>query len=491
MASSRRSPPADGHPRAGGDPRHPRAGGDPRHPRASGDPVAAAVDAALARHLQPGARLLVALSGGRDSIVLADALLRTAPARGIALAAMHVHHGLSPNADRWAAFCTAWCRDRALPLDVARVDASPARARSSSPEAAAREARYRALAAQAGATGARAVALAHHADDQAETLLLQLARGAGPRGLASMAEWREDAQAAGRPPADEGVVPLAWFRPLLGLPRPAIEAAVAARALTFVDDESNQADRHRRNALRRHVVPALRELAPGYPLTLARAAALAAEAADLADDLAAIDAEGALEGGTLAAARLAALPPPRARNLLRWFLRTKGLATPSAARLAAMLDQLAHAARDARVSLPHDGRVIARHGGRVHVHVPLPPPYALDWQGERLLALPHGRLGFEPAPAGEGPRLVLPAQDGMRWTVRSRRGGERFRPHPGGAERRLKSLLQQSGMPAWQRDALPLLFHGERLAAVPGIGVDAGLRAAPDAPGLALVWQPA
>jgi tRNA(Ile)-lysidine synthase len=323
--------------------------------------VRAAVARALARDAAGASAVVVALSGGRDSVALLDATLAAATPRGLRVTAAHVHHGLSRDADRWARFCDELCRARGIAFAVTRVTVRPTRADGL--EAAARAARYRALAAMAKAQGADAVALAHHADDQAETLLLQLARGAGPAGLAAM-------------PARRTAGALAWLRPLLDVPRAAIDAYVARHALAFVDDDSNASDRHRRNALRHTVVPALAAIAPGYPRTLARAATLQGEAAALADDLAELDASRAFDGRTLARDALAALAPHRARNLLRWFLREHGMRPPSAARLAAMLAQLAHARPGARIELRHEGRAIGVRAGRIVVAAPAADPRA-------------------------------------------------------------------------------------------------------------------
>jgi tRNA(Ile)-lysidine synthase len=212
------------------------------------------------------------------------------------------------------------------------------------------------------------IALAHHADDQAETMLLQLMRGAGPPGLAGMPLHRSPA--AGPP----------LLRPLLAVSRGAIDAYAQARGLAFVDDESNANTGVKRNFIRHEIAPRLARAFPGYPATLVRAAAHQADAARLADDLARLDAANAIaadvvRGMLLDRGLLIGLfrrAPYRARNLLRWFIVEHGLRAPSAARLAAMLDQLVHAAPDSRVRLPHDGAEIGFHRRRIVVH---PPPW--------------------------------------------------------------------------------------------------------------------
>jgi len=436
--------------------------------------VRSAVQGALAALVPANATIAIALSGGRDSVVLLDALCATAPAGDHLLHAIHVHHGLSQHATDWQLFCEELCATRRVPLTVRMVEV-PRRAQASL-ENDARRLRYAALAEAAHAVDARFVALAHHRDDQAETLVLQLLRGAGPHGLAAMSELRQDAR---------GVT---WWRPLLDVSRASIDTYASTAGLRWVDDESNADTRHRRNAVRHRVMPVLTEVAADAAATLARAAAHQAEAAHLADDLAALDAAAALDGDTLDRAALAALPGHRARNVLRWFLRQRDLPAPSTARLAAMLAQLTQARGDARVRLAHAGVELGVHRGRIVVHAPSPPPFAMAWDIHAELALPHGRLV---ATRVEGDGVDLARIGSVPLTVRSREGGERLslgrnRPH-----RPLKVILQDAGMPVWDRQSLPLVYCGTDLVVVPGIGVAAEWQCAAGAPGITVAWHPA
>lgn len=432
------------------------------------DRLRTAVAAALAA-LPAQATVAVALSGGRDSVALLDVLGKLA----VPLRAFHVHHGLSPHAAEWAAFCETLCAQRGVPCTVHRV--SVPRAPQASLEGEARRVRYAALAATAREHGIRYVGLGHHRDDQAETLLLQLLRGAGPHGLAAMPALRDDAR---------GVV---WWRPLLGVSRADIDGYVQREDLRFVDDESNAHLHYTRNAVRHVVMPVLAQVAGNAPATLARAAANQAEAAHLMDDLARVDARDAYDGASLARAALAALPPHRARNLLRWFLRQRGLAMPSSARLAAMHDQLAGARPDARVRIAHAGAEIGVYQDRIRVHPSPPPAYEIAWSGEPELRLPHGRLAFGRA-HGEG--IAADRIAGRVVRVRPRAGGERLQLAANRPRRALKSILQDAGVPPWERQRVPLVYCGDALAAVAGIGVDAAFAAAPGAPGITLTWLP-
>jgi tRNA(Ile)-lysidine synthase len=431
-----------------------------------------AVAGMLREQVPVDAGIVLGLSGGRDSVVLLDAL--AAVADGRTLVAAHVHHGLSAHADEWATFCAGLCTQRGIAYRERRITIQ--REPRQSLEGEARRMRYAALADIAGAEQVGFVALAHHRDDQAETLLLQLLRGAGPHGLAAM------------PPVRVGASGIAWLRPLLGVTRADIDAYAARRALAWVEDDSNARDAHLRNALRHRVIPALAALAPAYGTTLHRAAAHQAEAARLADDLAALDASAAAgDGATLDRATLAALPPHRARNLLRWFLRRCELPAPSTARLDAMLVQLRTARADAQVRLAHAGVEVGVHRGRVVVHATPASAFDLAWQGEDELLLPHGVLTFQRVD-GAGVDAARLQAEAVR--VRSRAGGERIQVRPEGPRRALKALLREAAIAPWERDAWPLVYCGTVLAAVPGILVAGPFRAAPDRPGVDIAWRP-
>ena len=440
---------------------------------ASMNAVHAAVVQALDAHVPAGAPIAVALSGGRDSVVLFDALAQVAPARGHRLSAIHVHHGLSPNADAWQRFCTDMCAARRVAISIRAVDVG--RTPRTSLEAEARRARYAALAEAATTDGVHCIGLAHHRDDQAETLLLQLLRGAGPHGLAGMAPARADSR---------GVT---WWRPLLDTPRSAIDDYALAAGLRWIDDESNAQLRHLRNAVRHAVMPTLAQVFPNPSATLARAAAHQAEAAQIADDLAAIDACGISDGTSLDRFALAVLPPHRARNLLRWFLRQQGLPSPPAARLAAMVAQLRTLRGDSNVRVAHGGVELGIHRGRVALHAGRPPAFDVRWRGESELALPHGRLMFART---DGAGIDEQAMAGGPIHVRLRIGGERLQLAPNRPRRALKSILQDMGMPAWERQALPLVFCGDTLAAAAGIGIDTAFQAAPGHAGVTIAWHP-
>ncbi len=427
------------------------------------------VEARIAIHVPAGARICVGYSGGLDSTVLLQLFARLRERHAFDLAAVHVHHGLSSNADGWAAHCEARARALAVPLAIERV-----RVDRDSPlgiEAAARAARYAAYA----RSGAPFVALAHHLDDQAETVLLQLLRGSGLKGLAAMAE---------RLPLAGTEVTL--LRPLLEVPREALRDYASANALQWIDDESNDSMDIDRNALRITIVPLLAERFPAWRATLARSARHAASAERLLAQIAAADV-----GDVFSGEGLAALDPDRRANALRFFLAARGLAMPSEARLADIARQLAGARDDAQVRIEHDGHWIVRHRGAISVVdcANAEGPWSRAWHGEAEVALgaPRGHVHFT-ASRGEGI-----AQSGLRdgrWRFAAREGGEHMRLDARRPTRTLKNLLQEHGVPAWQRPLLPLLFHGDELVWVPLVGIAADHRCPPGEAGFLPSWSP-
>ncbi len=435
------------------------------------DALAARVDVALRGQVRRDAHLHVGLSGGIDSVVLLQVLARDLCWPLTRLSAVHVNHQLSPQALSWAAFCTRFCRRLGVPLHIATVDV----ARGNSTEAAARAARYGVFA----ATGAKLVVLAHNRDDQAETVLLQLLRGTGPMGLAAMPELKAATQ--GMP---------AVLRPLLDVPRTDIAAYARAHRLRWVEDESNRDRAYLRNFLRHDILPALSAKVPGTSATLARAARYQAEAADLLDALAQQD-FGRSKMTTLPVVRLARLDAPRARNLLRYFLRMNGVAMPDAVRLDELLRQATGARPDARVSVALGPVEIKRFHGHLHVVRPLSRPVTeleWTWDGRGTLLIPElgGALRLiRRRGAGIDAQLLRDAV----LTVRTRRGGESLRLNPGARRRTVRNLLQEAAIAPWVRDRLPCIFVNGALACITGLGVDSAFRAGPDTTGMLPVWK--
>jgi len=450
--------------------------------------------------IPPRSAILIGLSGGMDSVVLLHLLHRLAPRFSWRLSTLHVHHGISPNAGVWADFCAGLCAELGIPLHIEHVDIAPLREHGI--EAAARKLRHAAFARQS----CDFVALAHHADDQAETLLLQLLRGSGVRGAAAMpvlsrvegpvlssverpvlsrAEGPFIGGAASITPsplAGEGRGEGAahrTLRPLLDLPRAALLGYAHEHGLHWVEDESNADDSYPRNFLRHRALPLLEERFSACRITLARSARHFAEASELLDDLAKIDGEGAMFDDALSVAALRALTPPRAKNLLRYFLHLRGAPMPQTAQLDDMLHQLCEARQGASVCVQYGAWEVHRYRDRAYVSQALGEfdrDLVLPWCGESELdwSALGVRLNFvETLGGGIGAEKLRRAPV----TLRSRNGGETLRPHPNAAKRSLKNLLQEHGVPPWRRERLPLVYCGDELVCVVGVAIAAEYQA--------------
>lgn len=428
------------------------------------------------------AAVAVAASGGRDSTALLHATARAARDLGLDVHALHVHHGLVPEADDWLsdlqARCAHW-RRAGLPLHFHATRLSGAPARGESVEAWARTGRYRALATMAREAGCSLVMLAHHRRDQAETLLLQALRGGGPTGLAAMPRRAERAG-------------LVWARPWLDHPREAIEAYVRRHRLRFVDDASNADERFARNRLRRAVWPALVAAFPEAEAQLAAAAQAVADAAAVLDERARDDHAEVVEAGRLNVARWQALPAPRRRLVLQAWLQ--GAAGRAPRTLVQRLADELPAARSGEWPAP--GGVCRLYRGSLVFETrasvaatPAVPPSALR--------LDLSKPGRHLLPAWGGTLVVRRCREGgiaavrlRQAELRARAGGESFQAAPRATARSLKKQYQAAGVPEWQRGG-PLVFEGDGLLFVPGLGVDARARAAAGAPQCRLDWEPA
>jgi tRNA(Ile)-lysidine synthase len=417
----------------------------------------------------------VAYSGGVDSHVLLHALATLRPLPGTQVGAVHVNHGLQADAGRWQEHCRTVCRDLGIPCVDLRVDARAAAGES--PEAAARQARYRVL--QDWLPAGHCLLTAQHRDDQAETLLLQLLRGSGVRGLAAM------------PPAaafGEGHL----LRPLLACSRASLLAYARRHALEWVEDPSNTDTGLDRNYLRHRVLPVLRERWPAMSETLARSAGHCAEAAGLLADQAMQDIAALSQGvsDTLPAAGLRQLPPARRRNALRHWLAERAGTAPSAAVLSRVNDDILDSRVDAQPCVRFGRYEVRRYRDQLYLVPRSPEPLpdrVLEWDVDGALALPAaGGVLTASEACGNGIRR---SAVGGSLQVSFRRGGERCRPAGRQHHHALKKLLQEQGVPPWERRRLPLIYIGDRLAAVAGLWVCEPFSAAPGEDGLLVHWQ--
>jgi tRNA(Ile)-lysidine synthase len=415
-------------------------------------------------------RIAVAFSGGLDSTVLAHALLKSRR-KFARLRLLHVDHGLQQASAGWARHCAQLARRWRVPIVVMR--ASIARQKGESPEAVARAARYALL--ERALEPGEVLVTAQHQDDQAETLLLQLFRGAGVAGLAAM-------------PAIAPFGPGRIARPLLGESRAELADYASRHDLEWIEDPSNVETRFARNFLRHRVMPVIREKWPFVDSSLATSARYMGDALRLLDAAARADLMRAMDGGGLNVAVLRALTASRRRNVLRAFIVSAGTDAPSSAQMMEIAGSLLVARTDAQPEVRWSGAVIRRRAGRLELEVTSHD--RVEKKFENTLKSWHWKDEREFIANGAGDRLSVIADSAGpidldllpdAITLRPRQGGESIRLAAGARTQSLKKLLQAARISVEQRARLPLLFAGEgpkgRLIAVGDRWVDASIAA--------------
>lgn len=439
-------------------------------------PPSARLAVLLERELpRTAAGLVVGLSGGKDSAcLLALVAGLSAGRRAPPVRAVHVDHGLQRAAAEFRRVCAALCARLGVPLAILAVPVELGR--GVSVEAAARAARYAAL--RGALRPGECLLTAHQAEDQAETVLLQALRGAGPAGLAGMPRRR--AFGAG-----------VHLRPFLEVPRRELERCADALGLETIADPMNRDERFDRAYLRHRVWPALERRWPGAAGALGRVARHAADAQHLLGEIADADLVGLRDGDALSIPRLRALAPARRANVLRRWIAERTM-PPSAARLAEALRQCLEARGDQRPAVLWGGQALRRYRDRIYLtpaHLPrLGAPLAWTPAVQPTLELGAGlgRLRWVERPGGLALDRLPPTL-----SVERRRGGERLKIGPRAATHTVQHLCQTDGVLPWMRDALPFVYAGGRLIAVGDRWSDALARAPRGAPGAALAWDDA
>ncbi|KAB2966823.1 tRNA lysidine(34) synthetase TilS [Zoogloea sp.] len=419
----------------------------------------------------PFPRLRVGFSGGLDSTVLLHVLAGLREELGFVLSATHVSHGLVAGAEVWGEHCRAVCAGLHVPFEALGVQVD--RRHPGGLEAAARDARRRAL----SPSGDDAlVVLAQHRNDQAETVLFRLLRGAGVKGAAGMRSFA---------PGGEGG---AVWRPLLDVPRAALLAYAQGHGLGWIEDPSNEDEAFSRNFLRLRVLPLIATRFPSATASLARSGRLFDEGAGLLDELADMDlARLRLADGRYGVEPARALSGSRLRNVLRRLLALAGETLPDEERLCELERQfrLPSAMEGWRGELGGVAVCVYRAAWWVERRRTGDAPEACLWTGQASLSWCGASLQFL-ATRGEG--LAAARLLAGRCELRRRGGGERMALQPGGSSRSLKNLFQEAGVPPWLRAGLPLLWVDGQLAWAAGVGVAAAFRCPPGEAGILPQW---
>jgi tRNA(Ile)-lysidine synthase len=393
--------------------------------------------------------LCVGFSGGPDSTALLHALAQLPEARDRGLRAIHVDHGLHADSAAWSRQCADFCAALDLPLTTVRVQVDTGRGEGI--EAAARHARRKAFAEHLVEN--EWLLLAHHRDDQVETVLLKLLRGAGPEGLGGMRERR---------PFGHGTL----WRPLLETPRAVLLNYLTEKDLSSIDDPANDDPGFSRNRVRHVLLPVIAKHWPNADASILHAARLCRDTADYVWG----EADTALAGlwrdaGTLDTAGWLALPDALRAPTLDTWLRARGCAVPPDASRAELERQTARASGDRMPRVAWPGAEVRAWDGRLHALPPLAPPpveWQARWNGASLdLPADCGSLRLE-AEHSDAASTRLPHP----LSVRFRHGGERLKPHDDPHTRELRDLFQQVRMEPWLRERCPLIYEDDQLVAV-------------------------
>jgi len=418
--------------------------------------------------------MTVALSGGVDSVVLLHLLYSIQKKHRFTLNAIHVHHGLSKNADKWVKFCEKLCTKLSVLLDVHCVKLP--QKKSFGIEGEARRLRYEKLL----QSKSDLIVLAHHADDQAETFLLQLIRGAGVKGLSSMAHFDELRK---------------LWRPLLHVSRIDIESYAKQHKLKWIEDESNLDTDFDRNFLRAKVLPILKSRFSHIIKVISRVSSNLAEAQNLLDDLAKIDLKNYLKSTNykdkLNVNYLNKLSNLRAKNVLRYWLQMNDQLMPSKDHLEEILRQVLTAKKDAALKIELSEEFeIRRYKDEIYIvqnNKNKDKNYEMIWAGESEMLLPNEtKLIFKKV---KGKGIGVDFLKDKKLIISNRRGGEFFKPDAHRPTKKIKQLFQESDLPPWEREKIPLIFLGKDLAYLPRFGVENKYQARSGAMGIEVTWK--
>ena len=398
----------------------------------------------------------LAFSGGIDSLVLLHILsTHRHQLNDVNIKAVHVNHSLSKNADQWEQHCRTCCEQWKIEYVSIDVDATPRQGES--PEARARTVRYEAISKLV--KQGDCLLTAHHQDDQVETLLLQLLRGSGPKGLSAMPELSEfsDGQIA---------------RPLINCKRDAIQAYAIKHQLKWIEDESNRDIKYDRNYLRHEVIPKLQQRWPSLSQTVSRSARHCAEAVEILESAAqqGLKKINPHNRDFLSISELTTFTKVEQKNILRYWFQLRGLSTPSGVQLDQVITQVLTASADSSPKLCWEGGEVRRYRDQLYAMSSLGDVTGLiesepvDWNVDQPLEFVQ--VGILTAISGEGDGIAKKYLAEHNLRVGFRQGGESIQPVGRKEKHTLKNLFQESGVPPWVRERIPLIYIGDELAAV-------------------------
>lgn len=444
-------------------------------PKSNPELSASALSQPWKQQLEEAPQVLVGLSGGLDSTVLLSLVCDLVAAEKVV--AVHINHGLSPNADSWQEHCAQFCQFLGVHLHSEKVSVIES---GDGLESAARDARYKVFEKLLVAGGI--LLLGHHADDQVETVLYRLLRGSGCKGLAGI-------------PVTRPLAGGSLLRPLLSWPRAALKSYAKAKELRWIEDESNQQLQFDRNYLRHRVVPALAERWPDYVQGISRSALHSNEADQLAEsvaraDLDSLDCRQERAGWSLCLEKFKQLELLRQRNLLRYWPDLQGLPALSQSFIEEILNSLIAAREDSEPRVIRGNIQFCRYRDRLYLLKLSGRPKVADdvhlyWHSEEQLVLPDGSCLSAETVCGGGLRV----DDVSSLSLRFRQGGERCQPTGRDRSSSLKKLLQEYALEPWWRDRIPLFYVEEQLVAVGDLWVCQGWQCGPDEQGLKITWQ--
>ncbi|MBJ6138215.1 tRNA lysidine(34) synthetase TilS [Marinobacter litoralis] len=392
-------------------------------------------------------RLWIAFSGGLDSALL----LHVAAACHSNITALHINHQLQANHQQTEQFCRDVCERLGVPIVVEHVDVPVSDTAAGGLEEAARNARYRVFERRIG--GGDLILMAHHGDDQAETVLFRMLRGSGVKGLSGM-------------PVNRALGKGHLYRPWLSIERNRLEQVAVDAGVSWVDDPSNASTVYDRNYLRHAILPKLKARWPGLLRRLEHSAGACRESAELNQRLAELQWQSCADKGRLVLAKFGSLSTLEQRNLVRWWLLQRRFEVPASSGLDQGLSDLLNAAEDRAPEIRGAGFALRRYRGHLYLvpeavvpkgPVDLSPNEVVNWGGWRLRLLPIQIAGTS---MGSSPPI----------RVSTRQGGERVKIRPDSPSRALKTWLQEQGVPPWERALLPLVYRrvgeGEELIAI-------------------------